>query len=176
MDDFSVQRRNLELGFEIEIAFHEGFAFHGQAQDVRHAPSRHIYVKLDGAVRIAFVLEDGAAGGEVRGAERGLNGFEDRVSVGAVHEHLELRAQWDGVAGALEAEIRYIGFAARGDGIQFPLEASFGAQNAGNAGEDAEVRVIEGIVSTQRGIARLCRNSTVRRSRSCGSRQAVWGW
>ena len=173
---FSIQVRNLKLGFEIELAFHEGLALHGQTQDVPHAPLRHVYVELDGAVTVAFVFEDGAAGGEVRGSERGVNGLEEGVSVGAVHQDLELRAQWDGVARALEPEIRHVGFAARGDGIQFPFEASFRLQNAGNYGKNAQVRVVERVVSIQREYRPVPRSATDRRSRSCGFRPAAGGW
>ena len=86
-----------------------------------------------------------------------------------------LRAQRDAVAGALETEIRDVGFAARGDGIQFPLEASLST---------AECRRCR---RTRRGPRdRTCslhsaayrpapRNSTVRRSRSCESRPAALG-
>src|ERR1035438_3733095 len=45
---FSIQVRNLERGLEIKSAFHEGLALHGQTQDVRHPPPRHIHVELDG--------------------------------------------------------------------------------------------------------------------------------
>src|ERR1019366_5481000 len=151
---FSIQVRNLHLGFEIERAFHEGLALHGQAQDVPHAPLWHVYVELDGAVTVAFVLEDGAARGKARGSESGLDGLEDRVSVGAVHQYLELRAHRDGVSGALEPEIRHVGFAARGDGIQGAFEASLRLQNAGHHRKNAQVRVVERVVAMQRGIAR----------------------
>src|ERR1035441_9723318 len=114
-----------------------GPAFQGQTQDVRHAAPRHIHVKLDGAVAIAIVLEDGAAGGEVRGTEGGDNGLEDGVSIDAVHQHLEFRAHRAAVAGALQPEIRHVGFAARGDGIQFPFKASSRLQNAGHDGKNA---------------------------------------
>ena len=67
--------RQLQVGLQVERAFHERSVFHGQTQDVGHAPARHVDVELDGAVLVAFVLEDDAAGGEVRGAQSGLTGL-----------------------------------------------------------------------------------------------------
>src|ERR1035437_10357143 len=121
----------------------KGSPFMAQTQDVRHAPVRHIHVQLDRTVSVAIVFEDGAAGGEVRGTESGDNGLEYDVSIGAIHQHLELRAQRDGVAGALEPEIRHVGLAARGNGIQLTLEVSCRLQNAGHDGKNAQVRVVE---------------------------------
>ena len=97
---------------------------------------RHVDVELDGAVCVALVFEDGAAGGEVGGTKRGDHRLEDRVSVGAVHQNLELSAERDSVAGTLQAEIRNVSLAARGDRVQFSFEAAFRLQDARNAGED----------------------------------------
>src|SRR5207237_1239695 len=113
----SIQRRNLELGLQIEPAFHEGLALHRQAQDVPHIALRHVDVELDGTVGVAFVFEDGAAGGEVGGTQGGDYGFKDRVSVGAVHQNFEFSAERDRVAGTLQAEIRNVSLAAGGYGV-----------------------------------------------------------
>ena len=44
-------------------------------------------------------------------------------------------------------------FAVGGDGIEFALETPSGAQNTGDADEDAEVGMIEGVVAGEAGVA-----------------------
>src|SRR5262249_4289822 len=95
------------------------------------------------------------AGSEMGVAKSGVNRLENGIPIGAIYQDLEFRAQGNDVAGTLESEIGYIGFPARGDGIQFPLKASCRTQNPGDAGEHAQVGAIERVLSTQRSIARL---------------------
>ena len=148
----AIKGRDADVGFEIEVAGHEGSrAFHSEVEEVGEVAFGHEDVEVDGFAGIAVSLENDAGGSEVGLAKNGLDWLKNGIAVGAVDFDVVVDLQGDGVAGHGEAEVGDGGFAFSEDVREFAGEGAAGVEDAGYSGEDAEVGVLKGEVSVERG-------------------------
>src|SRR5207253_5345621 len=90
-------------------------------------------------------------------APRPVDPLEERVAVRAVDDRVVLRAKGNGVTDVSEGEFRRGRVAMDLNAFEFSAKRAFGRQDAGDAVEDTQVRVVESERAVERRLSRLAR-------------------
>ena len=84
---------------------------------------------------------------EVRAVQGGVDGLKPCVAIGAVDARVKVGVKRHGVAEARELEVGSVGLAVDGEVAQSALVTSGRIEDAGDAFEDGQIGVVEGVVA-----------------------------
>ena len=167
--------RNMELRLHFDVSVEDGSrGVRCEAQKILDPGAIHIHVEGDvvaDAVQASIVAclqnaHNRALRREVRAVQGGLDGLEPCVAVGSVHARMKVGVKHHGVAEARELEVGSIGLAVDGEIAQRALVTSGRIQDAGDAFEDGQIGVIEGVVAADWSCCRGRRRPTGQSCRS----------
>jgi hypothetical protein len=124
---------------------HRRIGLHSQAQQIFDPRLVDGYIEVDVASRLALDAHHIPPGDEGGMQEPGLHRLQVGISIGAIHDGVEIGVQWHLVPADFYLEIRSVGLAIDHDLVQRALVLPLRGKDSANALDRAQVRIMEGI-------------------------------